>query len=71
MKALSVDLRRRVVEAVAACASCRAATARFEVGVSSAIRWGARRCERQDALRILLHLLENGLRRQGLPQPSA
>ncbi|GEM_PF-609169 len=47
-KALSVDLRRRVVEAVAAGASCRAAAARFEVGVSSAIRWLARARTRGD-----------------------
>lgn len=47
-KALSVDLRRRVVEAVAAGASCRAAAARFEVGISSAIRWVARARTRGD-----------------------
>lgn len=41
-KALSVDLRRRVVEAVEAGSSRRAAAARFGVGVSSAIRWVAR-----------------------------
>ena len=41
-KALSVDLRRRVVDAVEAGLSCRAAAARFGVGVSSAIRWVAR-----------------------------
>jgi transposase len=35
----SLDLRRRVVRAVEAGASCRQAAARFEVGVSSAIRW--------------------------------
>lgn len=38
-KSLSVDLRRRVVDAVEAGASCRAAAERFGVGVSSAIRW--------------------------------
>ncbi|MBL6459414.1 IS630 family transposase [Belnapia sp. T6] len=38
-KALSVDLRERVVAAVAAGASRRAAAARFGVSVSSAIRW--------------------------------
>jgi len=38
-KALSVDLRERVVAAVAAGASCRAAAARFGVSASSAIRW--------------------------------
>ena len=37
----SLDLRRRVVRAVEAGASCRQAAARFEVGVSSAIRWVA------------------------------
>jgi transposase len=37
--ALSVDLRERVVAAVAAGASRRAAAARFGVSVSSAIRW--------------------------------
>ena len=38
-KALSVDLRERVVAAIAAGASCRAAAARFGVSASSAIRW--------------------------------
>jgi transposase len=42
-KALSVDLRERVVRAVAGGASCRAAAAaRFGVSASSAIRWCAR-----------------------------
>lgn len=40
--ALSVDLRERVVRAVADGASCRAAAARFGVSASSAIRWCAR-----------------------------
>ena len=40
-KALSVDLRERVVAAVAAGASCRSAAARFGVSPSSAIRWSA------------------------------
>ncbi len=40
-KALSVDLRERVVAAIAAGVSCRAAAARFGVGASSAIRWWA------------------------------
>lgn len=35
----SIDLRERVVAAVAAGASRRQAAARFQVGVSSAIRW--------------------------------
>lgn len=38
-KTLSVDLRRRVVDAVESGSSRRAAAARFGVGVSSAIRW--------------------------------
>jgi len=37
----SDDLRKRVVAAVAAGASRHAAAARFQVGVSSAIRWTA------------------------------
>jgi transposase len=41
-KALSVDLRERVVRAVRAGASCRAAAARFGVSASSAIRWCTR-----------------------------
>lgn len=40
-KALSVDLRGRVLAAVAAGSSCRAAAARFGVSPSSAIRWCA------------------------------
>jgi transposase len=40
-KALSVDLRERVVAAIAAGSSCRAAAERFGVGASSAIRWWA------------------------------
>ena len=47
-KALSVDLRQRVVDAVHAGSSCRAAAARFGVGVSSAIRWVARARTRGD-----------------------
>ena len=38
-RALSVDLRERVMAAVDGGMSCRAAAARFGVGVSSAIRW--------------------------------
>jgi transposase len=37
-----MDLRLRVIEAVAAGSSCRAAAQRFAVSVSSAIRWSAR-----------------------------
>ena len=49
-RALSLDLRRRVVEAVSAGSSCRSAAARFGVGVSSAIRWVARVREDGDCL---------------------
>jgi len=38
-RALSLDLRERVMAAVDGAMSCRAAAARFGVGVSSAIRW--------------------------------
>ena len=41
-KALSVDLRERVVAAVAAGSSCRAAAVRFGVSAASAVRWAAR-----------------------------
>ena len=40
-RALSVDLRERVIAAVADGASCRQAAARFGVSASSAIRWNA------------------------------
>ena len=39
--ALSLDLRRRVVAAIEAGASCRQAAARFGVGIATAIRWQA------------------------------
>ena len=38
-KALSVDLRKRVIAAVEEGVSCRQAAARFGVSASSAIRW--------------------------------
>lgn len=41
-KALSTDLRQRIVDAVEAGLSRRAAAERFGVGVSSAIRWVTR-----------------------------
>lgn len=47
-KALSIDLRQRVVDVVLSGSSCRAAAARFGVGVSSAIRWVARARTRGD-----------------------
>ena len=47
-KALSIDLRQRVVDAVEAGLSRRAAADRFGVGVSSAIRWVTRARTRGD-----------------------
>jgi transposase len=41
VKALSIDLRRRVVRAIEEGASCRQAATRLEVSASSAIRWAA------------------------------
>jgi transposase len=41
-KALSMDLRERVLAAVEAGASCRQAAERFGVGAATAIRWQAR-----------------------------
>jgi len=38
-KALSEDLRRRVIGAVAAGLSCRAAARRFGISAASAVRW--------------------------------
>ena len=40
-KALSVDLRERVVAAIAAGSSCRAVAVRFGVSAASAVRWTA------------------------------
>lgn len=47
-KALSVDLRDRVIAAIDEGMSCRQAAARFEVSASSAIRWRALVRERGD-----------------------
>src|SRR5690606_1045760 len=41
-RAYSEDLRRRVIGAVEAGASCRQAAQRYEIGESTAIRWLAR-----------------------------
>lgn len=41
-RAYSEDLRRRVIKAVEAGASCRQAAKRYEIGESTAIRWVAR-----------------------------
>ena len=49
-KALSTDLRRRVVDATAQGMSCRQAAERFGVSASSAIRW-QQRFERPARLR--------------------
>ncbi len=40
-RALSVDLRERVVAAIAVGSSCRAAAVRFGVSAASAVRWAA------------------------------
>src|SRR6185312_795718 len=48
-KALSFDLRTRVLAAIDAGLSCRQAAARFGVSASSAIRWQAMRREGGDA----------------------
>ncbi len=48
-KALSLDLRTRVLAAIAGGLSCRQAAARFGVSASSAIRWRAREREHGDA----------------------
>jgi transposase len=60
-KALSVDLRERVVRAVADGASCRAAAARFGVSASSAIRW----CTRLRATGTVVPRALGGDRRSG------
>ena len=41
-RALSLDLRERVIAAVERDAPCRKTAERFEVGVATAIRWHAR-----------------------------
>lgn len=38
-KALSLDLRRRVIDAIDAGMSCRAAAARFGIAASAAVKW--------------------------------
>ena len=48
-KPLSYDLRTRVLAAIDAGLSCRAAAERFGVSAASAIRWQARRREGGDA----------------------
>jgi len=52
-KALSIDLRRRVVDAIEQGLSCRQAAVRFGISASSAIRWRgaeeARRSRRKEA----------------------
>ena len=48
-KALSLDLRSRVLAAIAGGLSCRKAAARFGVSASSAIRWRALERQQGDA----------------------
>lgn len=48
-KALSLDLRTRVLAAIAGGLSCRQAAARFGVSASSAIRWRALERQQGDA----------------------
>ena len=48
-KALSLDLRKRVLAAIAGGLSCRQAAQRFGVSASSAIRWRALECIQGDA----------------------
>ena len=48
-KALSLDLRTRVLAAIAGGLSCRQAAQRFGVSASSAIRWRALECIQGDA----------------------
>ena len=48
-RALSMDLRVRVLAAIDAGLSCRQAAARFGVSVSSAIRWRARQRRQGEA----------------------
>jgi transposase len=48
-QALSLDLRSRVLAAIAGGLSCRKAAERFGVSASSAIRWRAREREQGDA----------------------
>jgi transposase len=48
-KALSLDLRTRVLSAIAGGLSCRKAAERFGVSASSAIRWRAREREQGNA----------------------
>jgi transposase len=48
-KALSLDLRTRVLAAIGGGLSCRRAAERFGVSASSAIRWRAREREQGDA----------------------
>lgn len=48
-KALSLDLRSRVLAAIAGGLSCRQAAQRFGVSASSAIRWRARERAQGDA----------------------
>ena len=66
-KALSLDLRTRVLAAIAGGLSCRQAAARFGVSASSAIRWRALERQQGDARPKAL----GGDRRSGLIEAHA
>jgi transposase len=65
-RALSLDLRERVVEAVADGMSCRQAAVRFGVSASSAIRWAA-----QVRLGLALAPMKQGGRSQHIEAEAA
>jgi transposase len=66
-KALSLDLRERVMAAVDSGLSCRAAAAQFGVSAASAIRWRQRMLKQGDARPGPL----GGDRRSGLVEQNA
>ena len=66
-RALSLDLRQRVVDAIAQGMSRRQAAARFGVSVASAIRWG----ERQETMGTLAAKKQGGDRRSARVEKEA
>jgi transposase len=66
-RALSVDLRQRVVDAIAQGMSRRQAAARFGVSVASAIRWA----ERQETMGSVAAKKQGGDRRSGRVEKEA
>lgn len=66
-KALSTDLRKRVIAAVSGGMSCRQAADRFSVSASSAIRWCARNRETGN----VRPQVQGGDRRSGLIEAHA